>query len=173
MYLRGIRITAWLGTLCMILSSPTVAVAQDAKTMVRAHIDEHASRYAEVAQTIWDYAEVGYQEVRSSALLQSTLADAGFTIEVGVAEIGPADTFESTTYKSTSRGIISLQAEKQRTKDKSPEKPIQAFSVRNNVAQHQAEDENLRHLEGWMVRDGIAPDGRFTNENRKPDDAQE
>jgi len=70
--------------------APTLTVGQDGKVTVRALIDEQADRYGDVAQTIWDYAEVGYQEVRSSALLQSALSDAGFSIEAGVAEIPTA-----------------------------------------------------------------------------------
>ena len=51
------------------------------------------SRYAEteaIARTLWDYAEVGYQEERSSALLQATLSAEGFEIEAGVAGIPTA-----------------------------------------------------------------------------------
>ena len=46
--------------------------------------------YADVALQIWEYAEMGYQEKRSSALLQQTLTDAGFTIRQGVAGIPTA-----------------------------------------------------------------------------------
>jgi aminobenzoyl-glutamate utilization protein B len=38
-----------------------------------------------VAQQIWELAEVGYQETRSSALLQEELRAAGFRVEAGVA----------------------------------------------------------------------------------------
>ncbi len=51
------------------------------------------SRYAEteaIARTLWDYAEVGYQEERSSALLQAALSAEGFEIEAGVAGIPTA-----------------------------------------------------------------------------------
>ena len=85
-----IRFPVCLAAVCVVILSPPPAFGQDGKTMVRSHIDEQAARYGEVAQTIWGYAEVGYQEVQSSALLQSTLADAGFNIEVGVAEIPTA-----------------------------------------------------------------------------------
>jgi aminobenzoyl-glutamate utilization protein B len=71
-------------------TKPTVAHAQGGKAIVRAHIDDLAAEYGEIAQTIWDYAEVGYQEEQSSALLQSTLEAAGFSLEVGVAEIPTA-----------------------------------------------------------------------------------
>ncbi len=53
-------------------------------------IDKQKERYAEVAQQIWSFAEMGYQEEQSSALLQKTLSDSGFSIEVGVAEIPTA-----------------------------------------------------------------------------------
>jgi len=48
-------------------------------------IDALADEYADIAQHIWDLAEVGYQEVQSSELLQERLRDAGFIVESGVA----------------------------------------------------------------------------------------
>ena len=50
-----------------------------------AGIDADAVRYAAVARQIWQFAEVGYQEVKSSALLQSELTKAGFTVKRGIA----------------------------------------------------------------------------------------
>ncbi len=44
--------------------------------------------YKNIALQIWNYAEVGYKEVKSSALLQKTLSDNGFNVKVGVAIIG-------------------------------------------------------------------------------------
>lgn len=46
--------------------------------------------YKKMALQIWDYAEVGYKEARSSALLQQLLKENGFVIEAGVAEIPTA-----------------------------------------------------------------------------------
>ncbi len=46
--------------------------------------------YKNIALQIWEYAEVGYKEVKSSALHQKTLQDNGFTVEAGVAEIPTA-----------------------------------------------------------------------------------
>ncbi len=86
---------------------PALAAGQDGKTMVRAHIDAQATHYGDIAQAIWDFAEVGYQEVQSSALLQSTLQDAGFTVEAGVAEIPTA--FVASW--GTGRPVIGLLAE--------------------------------------------------------------
>ncbi|MFK7888672.1 MAG: amidohydrolase, partial [Gammaproteobacteria bacterium] len=58
-----------------------------------AHLNWLTENYEQTAQTaraLWDYAEVGYQETRSSELLQTTLADAGFEVEAGVADIPTA-----------------------------------------------------------------------------------
>jgi len=41
--------------------------------------------YKKIALSIWDYAELGFQENKSSTLLQTTLKDNGFTVEAGVA----------------------------------------------------------------------------------------
>ncbi len=46
--------------------------------------------YKKIEQTIWEYAEVGYKEVKSSALLQTTLKENGFAVEAGVAGIPTA-----------------------------------------------------------------------------------
>jgi aminobenzoyl-glutamate utilization protein B len=50
-----------------------------------ASLDAAAAKYAGVAKQIWTFAEVGYMEEKSSALLQSELAGAGFTVKAGVA----------------------------------------------------------------------------------------
>lgn len=49
------------------------------------HIQSGYSFYKGIALQIWDYAEVGYKEEKSSALLQKTLSDNGFNIKAGVA----------------------------------------------------------------------------------------
>ena len=53
-------------------------------------IDENAGEYAEMAQKIWQWAELGYQETRSTQLLQETLTREGFSVTAGVAEIPTA-----------------------------------------------------------------------------------
>jgi aminobenzoyl-glutamate utilization protein B len=59
---------------------------------VLASIDQKAQTYARIAMQIWSFAEVGYQETKSSALLQEQLKSAGFTVSAGVAEIPTAFT---------------------------------------------------------------------------------
>lgn len=63
---------------------PVPAMAQHDDFIVN-HIERHTSRYAEAALKIWEYAEVGYQEYKSTALLQDLLQKSGFTITPGVA----------------------------------------------------------------------------------------
>ncbi len=53
-------------------------------------LDAKAANYGEIAQNIWEFAEMGYQEEMSSALLQSTLEKEGFTINKGIAGIPTA-----------------------------------------------------------------------------------
>lgn len=75
----------------MLLSSAVVNVqTRDDRGPVAAAIEEQREAYAGVALKIWEFAEVGYQETRSSALLQEQLAAAGFTVKAGVADIPTA-----------------------------------------------------------------------------------
>ena len=76
---------ACISALSALAQLPTALVAQDGKAAVLASIDSHQARYGEVAQQIWDFAELGFMEERSAALLKATLADAGFEVESGVA----------------------------------------------------------------------------------------
>lgn len=67
---------------------PNFAIAQEQEMMSR--IDARYDQTAQIARQIWEWAEVGYQEEKSSSLLQDTLSNAGFTIEKGVAGIPTA-----------------------------------------------------------------------------------
>src|SRR5579859_704763 len=66
--------------------------AQDTamKTRAMADIQSRYDAYKKIALQIWDYAEVGYKEVKSSALLQKALSDEGFSVKAGVADIPTA-----------------------------------------------------------------------------------
>jgi aminobenzoyl-glutamate utilization protein B len=55
-----------------------------------ADIQGKYSNYSKIALQIWNFAEVGYKEYKSSELLQKTLKDNGFTVEAGVAAIPTA-----------------------------------------------------------------------------------
>jgi aminobenzoyl-glutamate utilization protein B len=49
-------------------------------------VDGNAAHFSAVSKTIWDYAELGYHEQKSSTLLQHELQAAGFEVKAGVAD---------------------------------------------------------------------------------------
>ncbi|MAW82580.1 MAG: amidohydrolase [Parvularcula sp.] len=68
---------------------PVTAFAAD-DDAVLSDIDARYDETASVARQLWEWAEVGYQEERSSKLLQDKLSSAGFSIRKGVADIPTA-----------------------------------------------------------------------------------
>lgn len=75
----------------MIHTSAVAQLSQEESKVVNG-LEDKSDHYFKIAKSIWDLAEVGYQEEKSSDLLQKTLKDAGFKIEKGVAEIPTAFT---------------------------------------------------------------------------------
>jgi len=61
------------------------AFAQDWRRAVVDDINAGTGRYGQMSRDIWEAAEVGYKETKSSALLRDELKAAGFRIEEGVA----------------------------------------------------------------------------------------
>ena len=53
-------------------------------------VEVQGDRTARVAQQLWDWAELGYLETRSSGLLQDELESEGFSVEAGIADIPTA-----------------------------------------------------------------------------------
>lgn len=72
-----------------------------------AGLDAKTTHYGTISRQIWNWAELGYQEVKSSALLQDELKKAGFTVQAGVAGIPTAFV---ATYGS-GKPVIGLLAE--------------------------------------------------------------
>ena len=64
--------------------------AQKSEKEILKKLEQKSEEYGKIAQNIWEFAEMGYQEEQSSGLLQKTLQDAGFTIKKGVAGIPTA-----------------------------------------------------------------------------------
>lgn len=88
------------------------SLAQDKKSTseqrsVIESLDQKKDTYAEVAHKIWELAEVGYQEYKSSEILQAELKKEGFVVESGVA--GMPTAFVA-TYGS-GKPVISILAE--------------------------------------------------------------
>ncbi len=74
----------------VIIGQASVAFAQ--KDALVDSINQRSDASWEMARKIWEWAEPGYQERKSSALLADTLEKAGFTVERGVAKIPTAFT---------------------------------------------------------------------------------
>ncbi len=68
----------------------TAAASQDVKVQLASSIDAKRSSYTAISDQIWSFAELGYQEHKSSALLQRELANAGFSVQAAVAGIPTA-----------------------------------------------------------------------------------
>ena len=74
------------GAFVAVFPLPLVAAQE---TQIAA-IEARSDHYGSVARQIWEWAEVGYQEEKSSELLKSELDAAGFSIESGVADMPTA-----------------------------------------------------------------------------------
>lgn len=74
-----------LGAVVLLAAASGSAQPQDGKAAVAASVEKNRARTEKVALQIWDLAEVGYREVKSSALLQQELRDAGFSVQASVA----------------------------------------------------------------------------------------
>ena len=75
--------------LSVLLVFTTVIFAQKTDK-ITANLDAKKEAYSSIAQQIWGFAEMGYQEEKSAALLQQTLSNEGFKVTKGVAGIPTA-----------------------------------------------------------------------------------
>lgn len=75
--------------LSVLLVFTTVIFAQKTDK-ITANLDAKKEAYSSIAQQIWGFAEMGYQEEKSAALLQQTLSNEGFKVTKSVAGIPTA-----------------------------------------------------------------------------------
>ena len=68
----------------------SLSLAQKKYDIILKSIENSGSKYENVANQIWSFAEVGYQEEKSSSLLQKILSNEDFSIETEVANIPTA-----------------------------------------------------------------------------------
>ena len=68
----------------------TTAIFAQKTDKITANLDAKKEAYSSIAQQIWGFAEMGYQEEKSAALLQQTLSNEGFKVTKGVAGIPTA-----------------------------------------------------------------------------------
>ena len=75
-------------TVCSIWLIASLQIQADSS--LNLSINKHQDTFESAAMKIWDWAEVGYQEYKSSELLKNELQSNGFSIQSGVAEIPTA-----------------------------------------------------------------------------------
>ena len=75
-------------TVCSIWLIGSLQIQADSS--LNLSINKHQDTFETAAMKIWDWAEVGYQEYKSSELLKNELQANGFSIQSGVAEIPTA-----------------------------------------------------------------------------------
>lgn len=98
-----------LALLLLFIAMPAAAqINKTERAAIAADIEGRETVLAATAKAIWDFAEVGYQETRSSALLQAQLKAAGFTVTAGVA--GMPTAFVA-SFKSGDGPVIAILAE--------------------------------------------------------------
>ena len=72
-------------SLIPILFLVTISVFGQKNKKITTDLDHKKDFYSTIAQKIWGYAEMGFQEEKSATLLQETLSNEGFTVTKGVA----------------------------------------------------------------------------------------
>lgn len=78
------------------------------KAQILKAVDADAANIKDAALKIWGFAEVGYQETKSTAVLQDQLKAAGFEVKAGVA--GEPTAFIA-SYKNGAGPVIAILAE--------------------------------------------------------------
>lgn len=86
--------TPLLSLLLSIAAVNAFAQKKDASAVIKdkaiADLQAQYDTYKGIARTIWSYGELGYKETKSTALLQQSLKENGFTVEAGVAGLPTA-----------------------------------------------------------------------------------
>lgn len=89
-----------------LFSGALLAPAWATETDIIGLVEEQSVAGVELATQIWQWAEVGYQETRSSEALQAYLQQQGFTVKAGVADIPTAFVAEAGTGKGPTIGFL-------------------------------------------------------------------
>lgn len=98
------RRAPWVAFLLALVAASASAAPRDG--LING-IDQRFDEHRDIALRIWDLAELGYQEFKSSALLQRKLTAEGFAVEGGVAGMPTAFVAEA----GSGEPVIALLAE--------------------------------------------------------------
>lgn len=128
-------------------------------------LDSHAAHYSDVAHQIWSFPELGYQEVKSSTLLQSELEAAGFRMNKGVAGMPTAFTAEYGSGKPVIAIIGEFDALPGLSQDASPERHEVVTGGAGHGCGHHlfgtAAIASAISVKEWMIANRIAGTLRF------------
>ena len=80
---RGVGV---LLAMTCVLGGVAGAQSSDAHKQLEKLVEENSAHWKQVSKQIWNFAELGYHENKSSALLQEQLKTAGFNVKSGVAD---------------------------------------------------------------------------------------
>lgn len=129
-------------------------------TPMLAGLDAAAGRYAGIAKQIWGFAEVGYMEEQSSALLQSELKSAGFRVTTGTAGEPTAFVAEYGSGKPVIAILGEFDALPGLSQDAVPErKPLRAGGPGHGCGHHlfgTASTAAAISVKEWMVANKVA-----------------
>jgi aminobenzoyl-glutamate utilization protein B len=122
-------------------------------------LDAASAHYATVAKQIWTFAEVGYMEEKSSALLQSELKGAGFNVKAGVAGEPTAFVAEFGSGKPVIAILGEFDALPGLSQDSTPErKPLRAGAAGHGCGHHlfgTASVASAIALKQWMQANNV------------------
>jgi aminobenzoyl-glutamate utilization protein B len=148
-----------------IAATPLGAQKADRTASILTGLDAHAEHYAGVAKQIWGFAELGFQETKSSALLQSELEQAGFRLSKGVAGMPTAFTAEYGSGKPVIAIIGEFDALPGLSQEASPEqKPLVAGGAGHGCGHHlfgTAAVASAVATKEWMIANKVAGTLRF------------
>ena len=141
------------------------AKGTDKSASLLAAIDAQSAHYADVAHQIWGFAEVGYQEVKSSALLQSELTAAGFRMQPGIAGMPTAFTAEFGSGKPVIAILGEFDALPGLSQDTTPaQHPLVPGGAGHGCGHHlfgTAAVASTIALKEWMIANKVAGTLRF------------
>lgn len=122
-------------------------------------LDAQAAHWTDVEKKIWGYAEVGYMEEKSSALLQAELKAAGFTVTAGIAGEPTAFVAEFGSGKPVIAVLGEFDALPGLSQDATPErKPLKAGGPGHGCGHHlfgTASTAAAIALKQWMVANNV------------------
>lgn len=113
--------------------SAFAAVTDGDQSALLQTIDKREASLARLAHSIWDYAEVGYQETKSAALLADELQKAGFSLQRGVAGMPTAFT---ASFKRGDGPVIAILAEYDALPGSAQEAAPERSPIAGKVAGH-------------------------------------